>query len=118
MIPKCNNKSRKLWNLSRFASIVKCPPKCSIISALYYNKKATSEMWWIIAAAVIAIVAVMIIIMIFSRFSGKGYNIFDTQLDQLGDDDNDKVTDAYDRCPGTLETATVDGDGCSEAQRV
>ncbi len=81
------------------------------------NTKATSEMWWIIAAAVIAIVAVIIIIMIFSRSGGKGYNILDTQLDRLGDGDNDKVTDAFDKCAGTAANAKVDSNGCSEEQR-
>jgi len=57
------------------------------------STKAESEMFWIIILALVAIV-VGILIIVFTK--GGGVN---TQLDNLGDYDQDGVSNMFDKCP-------------------
>ncbi len=80
------------------------------------NKKGTSEMWWIIVAAVVALVVVILIILWFQSAGGKAFGTVGTQLDNLGDSDNDTVSNMFDKCKTTPSGQNVNSDGCASGE--
>ncbi|HIH10800.1 TPA: hypothetical protein HA241_01280 [Candidatus Woesearchaeota archaeon] len=78
------------------------------------KKKAMSQLWWIIAAAIIALIIVMLILVWFKGSGGKAFEDLDTRINQLKDDDNDKVANLFDKCPETPPDTDVDEKGCPQ----
>ena len=82
------------------------------------SKKGMSQTWWIISTAVIALILVVLIISWFQGSGGKAFGNVGTQIDNLGDCDNDGVANMFDKCPclsfGNEENS--EADGCPEGQ--
>src|SRR3989338_8733246 len=77
------------------------------------NHKGASQLFWLIMVAAIALVAGILIIVWFSTSGGKAFRSVDTQLDALGDYDNDRIANGFDKCPcmavGSEEQAGLRG---------
>ncbi|MBI2662270.1 hypothetical protein HYX11_02315 [Candidatus Woesearchaeota archaeon] len=66
----------------------------------FKNKKGdTSPVWWIIVTALLAILVVIFILIWFKGSGDKAFGGISKNLDSLGDFDNDKVANFFDRCP-------------------
>lgn len=66
------------------------------------NKKGdASPVWWIIVTALLAILVVIFILIWFKGSGDKAFGGIGKNLDSLGDYDNDKVANFFDKCPCT-----------------
>jgi hypothetical protein len=65
------------------------------------GRKGASQLFWLIMVAAIALIAGILIIVWFNTSGGKAFRSVDTQLDALGDYDNDHVANGFDKCPCT-----------------
>lgn len=65
------------------------------------NRKGAEKLFWIIIGAAVAIVVGILILVWFNTSGGKAFRSVDTQLDALGDYDDDRVANGFDKCPCT-----------------
>lgn len=78
------------------------------------NKKADANMWWIIAIAIIVLVVIILILIWFRGSGDKAFGEVGGKIDSLGDYDDDKIANMWDKCPCKPAGNNPDVEGCPD----